>query len=238
MIDSILLIIKEYGSMLLKGIGVTLSLALIGTIIGLIISLFLTILRVQKVKANDHTIIKVLKRIASGFAKVYVTIFRGTPMIVQAVIFYYSFYQVGIRWSPYLAGLFTVSLNTAAYLTEVLRGGIDSIDKGQLEAAKSIGMNSFQSFIYIIFPQAIKNSFASIGNEFIVNIKDTAVLSTIMVVDIFSVANRAAGKYYLYVEAMLVAAAIYLCITYLTSKVLILIEKKFNIETKEIVSSN
>lgn len=238
MFKSIWLIIEEYGSMLISGIGVTLGLALIGTIIGLFIALFLTVLRVQTPKPSDSKLVIFLKKVASGFAKFYVTIFRGTPMIVQAVIFFYSFYQMGIRWSPFAAGLFTVSLNTAAYLTEVLRGGISSIDKGQVEAAKSIGMNNIQSFIYIVFPQAIKNSFASIGNEFIVNIKDTAVLSTIMVVDIFSVANKAAGKYYLYVEAMILAAIIYLCITYATSKLLIFVEKKMHVETKEIVSSN
>ena len=238
MLDSIWMIIKEYGSMLLSGIGVTLGLALFGTIIGLVIALFLTVLRVQTPRPNDSKLVVLFKKIVSTFARLYVTLFRGTPMIVQAVIFYYSFYQMGIRWSPYAAGLFTVSLNTAAYLTEVLRGGIASIDRGQVEGAKSIGMSNLQTFIYIVFPQAIKNSFASIGNEFIVNIKDTAVLSTIMVVDIFSVANRAAGKYYLYVEAMILAAFIYLLITFITSKVLILIEKKMNIETKAIVSSN
>jgi putative lysine transport system permease protein len=238
MLKNIWAILQEYGSTFVSGIGVTLALALIGTIFGLFFSLILTILRVQVPRPNDSRIVKILKRIASGFARFYVTIFRGTPMIVQAVIFFYSFYQMGIKWSPFAAGLFTVSLNTAAYLTEVLRGGITSIEKGQVEAARSIGMTHFQTFIYIVFPQAIKNSFASIGNEFIVNIKDTAVLSTIMVVDIFSVANKAAGKYYLYVEAMIIAALIYLTITYITSKVLILIEKKLKVETKEIVSSN
>lgn len=238
MLENIWIIIIEYGSMLISGIGVTLGLSLIGTMIGLFIALFLTIMRVQTPRQNDGKIMIVFKKLVSSFAKIYVTIFRGTPMIVQAVIFYYSFYQMGIRWSPFVAGLFTVSLNTAAYLTEVLRGGISSIDKGQIEAAKSIGLNNMQVFIYIVFPQAIKNSFASIGNEFIVNIKDTAVLSTIMVVDIFSVANRAAGKYYLYVEAMIIAAVIYLCITYITSNVLKFVEKKLNVEVKDIVSSN
>lgn len=238
MLENIWIIIKEYGSMLITGIGVTLGLSFVGTLIGLFIALILTIMRVQEPKQMDVKISIFFKKIVSGFARIYVTIFRGTPMIVQAVIFYYSFYQLGIKWSPFAAGLFTVSLNTAAYLTEVLRGGITAIDKGQIEAAKSIGLTNIQAFINIVFPQAIKNSFASIGNEFIVNIKDTAVLSTIMVVDIFSVANRAAGKYYLYVEAMVIAAVIYLCITYLTSKLLKMIEKKMNVEVKDIVSSN
>ncbi|HHU55495.1 MAG TPA: amino acid ABC transporter permease [Acholeplasmataceae bacterium] len=216
----------------------TLALAVFGTFFGLIIALIFSILRVQKPLETDRKFVKILKLIGFGFVKTYVTIFRGTPMIVQGVIFYYSFYSIGIRWSPFNAGLFTVSLNTAAYLTEVLRGGIQSVDPGQEEAARSIGMSGGKAFLYIIFPQAIKNSFASIGNELIVNIKDTAVLSTIMVVDLFYVANSAAGTYFLFVEAMLVAAMIYLALTYSSSKILQIIEKKLNIPTKDIVSSN
>jgi len=231
-------IIQEFGSLFLKGVGVTLSLAIFGTLIGLFIALIFSIIRVQKPLKTDSRFTKILKRIGSGFVKFYVTIFRGTPMIVQAVIFFYSFYEMGIRWSPFSAGLFTVSLNTAAYLTEVLRGGIQSVDPGQEEAARSIGMSNVKAFTFIVFPQAIKNSFASIGNELIVNIKDTAVLSTIMVFDLFYVARSAAGKYYLYVEAMLIAAIIYLVLTYTFSKLLQLIEKKLGVEPKGIVSSN
>jgi len=238
MIKGILKIINEFGSLFLKGIGVTLALAILGTIFGLMIALLFSVLRVQKPHVNDSKLVKLLKLIGYYFVKFYVTIFRGTPMIVQAVIFYYSFYQIGIRWSPFAAGLFTVSLNTAAYLTEVLRGGIQSVDPGQEEAARSIGMSGAQAFTFVIFPQALKNSFASIGNELIVNIKDTAVLSTIMVVDLFYVANSAAGTYFLFVEAMILAALIYLALTYSTSKILQFIEKKMNVETKDIVSSN
>lgn len=238
MLSNLYMILDEFGQLLLSGVFITLQLSLIGTLIGFMIALVFSALRIQTPQPNDRFLIKTLKIIGSSFVKVYVTIFRGTPMIVQAVIFYYSFYQIGIYWTPFQAGLFTVSLNTAAYLTEVLRGGIHSVDKGQNEAARSIGLSGVQTFIFIIFPQAIKNAFASIGNEFIVNIKDTAVLSTIMVVDLFAVANRAAGRYYLFVEAMLIAAAIYLALTYATSKILILIEKRMQIETKEIVSSN
>lgn len=238
MLKDMIRIVEEFGSLFLKGVGVTLALAILGTLIGLTIALIFSILRIQKPQITDSKIIKVFKRIGSNFVKIYVTVFRGTPMIVQAVIFYYSFYEMGIRWSPFAAGLFTVSLNTAAYLTEVLRGGIQSIDPGQEEAARSIGMSNASAFIYIVFPQAIKNAFASIGNELIVNIKDTAVLSTIMVYDLFYVARSAAGKYYLYVESMILAAIMYLALTYTFSKILQYIEKKMNVEPKEIVSSN
>lgn len=238
MLQNIIRILNDFGSLFLKGVGVTLSLSIFGTLFGLIIALLFSILRVQKINENDSLLVKTLKKSGYYFVKVYVTIFRGTPMIVQAVIFYYSFYEIGIKWSAFSAGLFTVSLNTAAYLTEVLRGGIQSVAPGQEEAARSIGMSEGQAFAFIIFPQAIKNSFASIGNELIINIKDTAVLSTIMVVDLFYVANSAAGTYFLFVEAMIIAAAIYLVLTYSSSKLLQFLERKMNVETKEIVSSN
>ncbi len=238
MINKIIMIIREFWPQFLEGLKVTVLLALIGTIIGLIIALIFSALRVVKINKNDKIHIKISKNIGLLFVKTYVTIFRGTPMIVQAVIFYYSFYQAGIKWSAFAAGLFTISLNTAAYLTEVLRGGIESVDKGQTEAARSIGLSSSKTFLYIIFPQALKNSFASIGNELIVNIKDSAVLSVISVIDVFSVADSAAGKYFLFIEAMLVAAGIYLVLTYSTAKILQLIERKLGVETKEMVSSN
>lgn len=238
MIDNIIMIIREFWPQFLDGLKVTLLLAIVGTSIGLLIALLFSAIRVININKNDKLLIKVIKYIGLLFVKTYVTIFRGTPMIVQAVIFYYSFYQAGIKWSAFAAGLFTISLNTAAYLTEVLRGGITSVDKGQTEAARSIGLSSVKTFIYIVFPQAIKNSFASIGNELIVNIKDSAVLSVITVIDIFSVADSAAGKYFLFIEAMIVAAIIYLILTYSVAKLLQVIEKRLGVETKEIVSSN
>ena len=136
------------------------------------------------------------------------------------------------------AGLFTVSLNTTAYLTEVIRGAILSLDKGQMEGARSIGLSKTKAMIYIILPQAIKNSMASIGNEFIINIKDTAVLSLIQVFDLFSVMHKAAGAYYLYIESMLIAAMIYLILTLSTSLLLRYLEQKLGAPTKALPSSN
>lgn len=238
MLNKMFTIIEDFGSLFLRGIMTTIELAFLGTFIGFLIALVLCIMRIQTVNPNDSRFTKILKKISSGFVKVYVTVFRGTPMMVQAIIFYYSFYEIGIRWSPFEAGLFTISLNTAAYLAEVLRGGIESVDRGQYEAARSIGMSGIKSYIFVVFPQAIKNSFASIGNELIVNIKDSSVLSLIAVVDLFNIADRAAGKYYWFVESMLIAAAIYLVLTYVTAKILFVIEKKMDIQTKDIVSSN
>lgn len=231
-------ILENFGEPILDGIGITLFLSLTGTVIGFFLAMVFANLRIQKVQKNDKWIVKGVKWLGILFTRTYVTIIRGTPMIVQAVIFYYSFYQMGIKWSPLQAGLFTVSVNTTAYLTEVIRGAIESLDKGQEEASRSLGMSYTKTMIFVILPQAIKNSMAPIGNEFIINIKDTAVLSVIMVADLFFVTNTAAGRYYLYVEAMLIAAGIYLILTYSTSKLLQYIETKMGVPKKSLPSSN
>lgn len=231
-------IISRYYLQFLQGIGVTLLLAFVGTIIGLIIALFLAILRIQKPNKRDSKLVKGLKIFGSGFAKVYITVFRGTPMIVQAMIIYFGFATAGMTMAPLIAGLITVSLNTTAYLAEVIRGGIQSVDPGQMEASRSLGFNQFQTFVHIVLPQAIKNTMPSIGNEFIINIKDTSVLSVIQVVDLYRVADLAGNAKAIYFESMIVAACIYLFLTLVTTKVLNYIEKRMDMPVKALPSAN
>lgn len=232
------IVLKEYGILFIDGVLITLYLAILGTIIGFFIALFLGTIRIQTISPTDSHFTKLIKRIGTLLVKTYVTVFRGTPMILQAFIFFYGFRAIGINWSPNLAGLFTVSLNTSAYLTEVIRGGIESIDKGQMEAARAMGMNQTKAMIYVIFPQALKNSMASIGNELIINIKDTAVLSTIGIIDLFSTIETVTGSTFLYLEAYSIGAIIYLILTLGSSKLLILLEKRIGAPTKEITSCN
>lgn len=236
--DKIEWIITNYWQQFLNGIATTLELAFLGTIFGLILALVLGSLRVQKKSQGDTTITVVLKNVGSTFSRIYITIFRGTPMLVQAMIIYYGMASAGMRLSPFAAGLLTVTLNTTAYLAEVIRGGIQSVDQGQIEAARSLGMNQFQTFIHVVLPQAVKNTFPSIGNEFIVNIKDTAVLGAIQVVDLYKRAEEAGSAKAIYFESMLMTACIYLFLTYVTSKILNLIESRMGMEVKGIASSN
>ena len=224
-------IICEYIGQILLGIGRTLLLSLVGTVVGFIIACFFSYIRTKKECG-------IVGRILKGIVNVYVTVIRGTPMMVQALIFYYSFKMIGINWDPLTSGLFTVSINTTAYLTEVLRGGIESVDEGQYEAARSIGMNSFKAMTLIVYPQAIKNSMASIGNEFIVNIKDTSVLNVIGVIEVYNACLMAGNKYYKVVEAMSIAAIIYLVLTLSSSYILKKIERRVGSPVKEITSSN
>ena len=240
--------IKNYTS-ILKGIWTTLWLSMAGTVVGLILGLLFITLRTLEVSPKDSEFVAFLKRTGNIFVQTYVTIFRGTPMMVQAIIIYYilpgilssifnidrnilnQFLSIGV------AGFITVSLNTTAYLTEVLRGGIEALNKGQMEAARSLGMTRAQAMIHIILPQGIKNSLPAICNEFIINIKDTSVLSVISVMDLFFVIDSINGKNASN-DAIFIAAIVYLCLTFGISKLLGLLEKKMNLVAKPIPSSN
>lgn len=252
--DTMVYFLKEYKLNFWEGVKVTVSMALLGTLIGLILALGMVALRMLTIGPRDNDFVKFLKKIGSGFANIYVTVIRGTPMIVQAFIFYYLIlgivrptmsieeyrYFTDFVWTPFRAGLFTVSINTTAYLTEVLRGGINSVDKGQREAAEALGLGKFKTMMLIIFPQSIKNSLPSIGNEFIINIKDTSVLTLIGVLDLFSVGkNDILGIFQTKsLEAYLLVAVVYLILTYCTAKILNYIEVRMNMPVKGITSSN
>jgi putative lysine transport system permease protein len=225
----------RYISLFAEGVATTLGLSLTGTIIGFIIALILVALRLLKPNSRDQKSVAFLKKFGSGFAKVYITVFRGTPMIVQASFFWYG---LGLFGDALLCGLFVVSVNTAAYIAEILRGSIGAIDKGQTEASRSLGMNSIQTMISVIFPQSVKNSMPAIGNEFVINIKDTAVLSVIGIFELFNQTTKVAGIHYRQLEAYLVVALIYLFLTYTVTKILQRIEKRFDIEIRELPSSN
>ena len=240
--------LKNYTA-ILKGVWTTLWLSMAGTVVGLILGLLFITLRTLEVTPKDNEVVAFLKKVANIFVQAYVTIFRGTPMMVQAIIIYY--FLPGILAGIFkvdqtilnqilsigVAGFITVSLNTTAYLTEVLRGGIEALSKGQMEAARSLGMTRAQAMIHIILPQGIKNSLPAICNEFIINIKDTSVLSVISVMDLFFVIDAINGKNASN-DAIFIAAIIYLCLTFGISKLLGLLEKKMNLVSKPLPSSN
>ena len=247
--------LRVYNSSFVEGIKVTIILSLVGTLIGLVLALGMVALRMMKAGPRDSDFVKFLKKLGNSIANIYVTVIRGTPMVVQAFVFYYLVVGIAFAhygdtqqyqdflqnvWTPFRAGLFTVSINTTAYITEILRGGINSVDVGQSEAAQAIGFGKFRTMMLIVFPQAIKNSLPSIGNEFIVNIKDTSVLVMIGILDLFSVAKMdILGKYSgKSLEAYLLVAIIYLILTFFTAKLLNYIEKKMNMPAKPIPSSN
>lgn len=226
--ERIAYLLSKYGMLFLKGIGVTLLLAIVGTAVGLILGLGLALLRNLKKTPYDSRFKAIIKVIASTLARVYIEVFRGTPMMVQAIIIYFGGKMIGIPWSYLACGLFVISINTTAYMAEIIRSGINGIDIGQSEAARSLGMSNFQTMTRVIFPQALKNAIPAIGNEFIVNIKDSSVLNVITVSELFMAAKIASSATYFYIESYLIIALIYLLLTVLFSQALKWLEKRLN----------
>ena len=222
----IIFIIQKYGNSLLKGAGTTLLIALVGTIIGCVIGFVVGIIQTIPVSKRDNLFKRIFLKTLKAIMDIYVEVFRGTPMMVQSFFMYYGLKSAGVNWTPIVAGIVIISINTGAYMAEIVRSGIQAVDKGQMEGARSVGMSHLQTMFYIIIPQAIRNSFPSIINEFIVNIKDSSVLNVIAVNDLYFQGSSVAGSVFKYTETFFVVAMIYLCLTYPTSKILGFIEKR------------
>lgn len=220
---------KEYGGLFLRGTGNTLLIAISGTILGFLLGLLVAIARTIEVGPKTPLWKRIPVRILQAILGIYIEVFRGTPMIVQSMVIYYGALQsFGIDMPRMVAAIFIVSINTAAYMAEIIRGGIISIDKGQTEAATSIGMTHWQTMTNVVLPQAIRNIMPSIGNEFVVNIKDSSVLNVISVTELFFQAKSAAGTYFRYFEVYFIVAAIYLVLTFTVTRILRFLEKKMD----------
>lgn len=222
-------ILISYGPMFLRGAANTLLLALSGTAVGFLIGLGVGIVRTIPCRREDGLVRYVLLKIARGLLSVYIEVFRSTPMIVQAMVIFYGFAQLsGIQMPYLLAGFLIVSINTGAYLAEIIRGGIQSVDPGQREAAEAIGMTHWQTMLFVVLPQAIRNILPALGNEFVVNIKDTSVLNVISVSELFFVSKSAAGTYFKYFEVFFITSVIYFVMTFVTTRLLRMLEKKMD----------
>ncbi|MBB2183718.1 amino acid ABC transporter permease [Lachnospiraceae bacterium MD1] len=218
-------IVAEFWPMYLRGAGLTLLISIIGTVLGAIIGLLIGTIRTIPMpeKGFKRGLLKVVNTILS----IYVEFFRGTPMIVQAMVIYYgSAMAFGIDMDRTLAAIFIVSINTGAYTAEIVRGGIISVDKGQFEAAHAIGMNHAKTMLYVVLPQVLRNILPAIGNEFVINIKDTSVLNVISVSELFFQTKSIAGNNFRYFESFFVACIIYLVMTLVVTRILRFIERK------------
>lgn len=205
--------LSKYYPFYIEGIGITLLLSFLTILFGTLLGLFISILKVSKYK--------ILRTIAS----IYVEIIRSTPLLVQLIIIHYGF---KINLTEITSATLALSLNSAAYIAEIIRAGILSINKGQMEAARSLGMTHAQSMKLIIIPQAIKNILPALANEFVVLIKESAIVSYIGLADIMYKANQIRSLTYLTLEPLLVAAAIYFVITFTISKLVQYFERKLN----------
>lgn len=234
MLDTCISILVAYGPSLWYGLKTTLLIAFVGTLFGLAIGLCIGGTRAMQVEKGSFRY--VLKKIFDVFAYLYIEVFRGTPMMVQAMFIYY-WLRPYLGWTPLIAGIVIISINTGAYMSEIIRAGIQSVDVGQNEAARSLGMSLPQTFIHVILPQAIRNAFPAIGNEFIVNIKDSSVLNVISVTELFFQSRSIAGSIWKYKETFLVTAAIYLVLTMVTGAILKAIENRITGHKSSLPSS-
>lgn len=213
--------------MFLRGALATLEISIISTILGTILGLVIGIIRT--IPQPERGFKKFFLKLINGLLSVYIEVFRGTPMIVQAMIIYYGVAQAyGIDMNRTFAAILIVTINTGAYMSEIVRGGILSIDKGQYEASQSIGMNHFQTMLSVVLPQVVRNILPATGNEFVINIKDTSVLNVISVTELFFATKSVAGVNYMYMETFIVAAMIYLVMTFTVTRILRFIERKMD----------
>ena len=224
-----------YAPSYLNGVLNTLILAVVATLLGCVIGLVCGVLNTIPISPNDSMVKKVLLKLLRAVIRVYVEVFRGTPMVLQAVFIYYGlpyFSNNQIAFSGYsgmwLASILVVSINTGAYMAESVRGGIISIDPGQTEGAKAIGMTHVQTMIHVIMPQALRNIMPQIGNNFIINIKDTSVMFIIGFIEFFAVHRSVVGINNLYFPSAVIEMVGYLTLTLISSFLLRLVEKKMD----------
>lgn len=227
----------------LNGIKNTLILALVATIIGCLIGLVCGILQTIPHTKNDPPVKRFFLALIRAIVWVYVEVFRGTPMVLQAVFVYYGlpyFTNNAVKFDNiWLAAILVVSINTGAYMAESVRGGIISIDPGQTEGAKAIGMTHVQTMVNVIMPQALRNIIPQIGNNFIINIKDTSVMFVIGFVEFFATHRNIVGVNLLYFPSAVIEMAGYLMLTLVASFLLRWLEKRLDgSDNYELVSAD
>ena len=220
-------ILKDNWPQFLRGAGLTLLISITGTIAGLIIGLLIGVYRTAPTAKNK--VLAMLQTLFSWFLNIYIEIFRGTPMIVQSMVIYYGTAQAfGVSIDRTIAAIFIVSINTGAYMSEIVRGGIFAVDKGQFEAATALGMTHNQTMRKVVLPQVVRNILPATGNEFVINIKDTSVLNVISVVELYFSGNTIATQTYQYFQTFTIIAVIYFVLTFTVTRILRYVERRFD----------
>lgn len=218
-------ILKTYSGQLLKGVGYTLLISLVSTIVGLLIGIIVGI--IKTIPLSRRKWVTVIQKIINFILSCYIEIFRSTPMMVQAMVIYwgYAFITGGVTLPLLPSAILIVSINTGAYISEIVRGGIISVDKGQYEGAQSIGMNHFQIMVKVVMPQVLRNILPAVSNEFVINIKDTSVLNVIGVAELFYQATVASKATFAIFETYAIVCVIYFILTFTITRLLRLVER-------------
>ena len=219
----------KYGASYLSGMRSTLILALVATAIGCVIGFICGVLNTIPYAPGDSPVKKFFLKLIRVIVRIYVEVFRGTPMVLQAVFLYYGlpyFTNGATRFeSVWAAAILVVSINTGAYMAESVRGGIISVDPGQTEGAKAIGMTHVQTMLHVILPQALRNIMPQIGNNYIINVKDTSVMFIIGFTEFFASHRYIVGINNKYFPSAVIEMAGYLAMTLIASGILRLVEK-------------
>lgn len=192
----------------------TLKVSLIALLIGLLLGIVICLAKISTIK------------VLNVLATIYVEVIRNTPILVQIMIIYFALPEVGISFTPFMSAIIALSINSGAYVSEIFRSGILAIDKGQMEAGRSLGLSYFQTMKFIILPQALKNSLPALGNEFISLVKESSIVYFVGVADIMFAANTVKNATYETFGPYLIAAAIYFIITSVLSFLVKRLEKK------------
>ena len=248
-LESMLFMLYNSRAIFFSGFKTTVALAVFGTVIAFFLALLLVFLRMQVIDRSDNDFVRFWKVVGSGFARVYSTVVRGTPMMVQAMIIFFGVFglfkmtnltttQINAIWSTFTAGLVTIVLNSTAYMMEVLRGGIESVDAGQTEAARSLGLSQWEAMRTVVFPQGVKFAIPGLSNELVINIKDSSVLSVIGTFDLMFATTTVGGIYYAKFEAALVTSVIYLCLTMFASWLLGRLANRLNVKSVKLGSTS
>ena len=218
-------ILQKYYLVILEGVGNTMIIALISTIFGLLIGIIVGV--IKTIPPSKNPVVRWIQKIVNALLSCYIEVFRGTPMMVQSMVIYwgYAFLSGGKTLPLFGSAIFIVSINTGAYISEIVRGGIISIDKGQFEGARAIGMNHFQLMVHVVIPQVIRNILPSVSNEFVINIKDTSVLNVIGVVELFYQATIIAKNTFEIFATYAIVCVVYFILTFTVTRILLLIEK-------------
>ncbi len=227
-LNDVLNIFIKYYPQLLTGVGNTLLIALTSTAAGLALGLLTGVVRTAPMSKNP--VLRALHKLLNAIIAIYVEIFRGTPMMVQSMVIYWGYaFATGGDTLPLIpSGILIVSINTGAYMAEIVRGGIISIDRGQFEGAMSIGMTHAQTMFKVIIPQVMRNILPSVSNEFVINIKDTSVLNVIGVTELYYFAGIIKRQNFQTFQTYLVVCILYFILTFTVTRLLRWVERKLD----------
>lgn len=215
----------KYWILFIQGLGITILLSLVTVIMGCIIGFLLSLLRMSKLRIMHF-------RPLNAIAATYVEIIRGTPILLQLYFFYFMLPELlpFLNPSKIVCCTFALCLNSAAYVSEIIRAGIQAVDKGQTEAARSLGLSSKQAMIKVVLPQAVKNILPALGNEFVMMIKETSLASTFFVGELMTVYRTISGALFLTIEPLIIVGIIYFIVTFGLSKGILYMEKRMSAE--------